>query len=96
MSVRTVSGSLSIRERLAIPPGAVATVKVVDTEGEVLAAHALPVDGVPADFSLTIDPELLTGDLFVWAFLRTEAGGWGTLELAPADGSQIELTRIED
>lgn len=96
MTVLSVSGSLSIRERIAVPPGAVATVKVVDGEGEVLAATALPAESVPVEFTVTIDEEFVAGELFVWALLRTEAGGWGTLELVPADESEIVLTRIED
>ncbi len=96
MSLVTCTGSLTIRERIAIPPGAVATVKVVDTAGEVLAATALEAEGVPVDFSVTIDPELANGDLLVWAMLRTEVGVWGTLELAAADQESVVLGRIED
>lgn len=96
MTLLTVSGSLSVRERVAIPPGGVATIKVVDGDGEVLAATAVPAESVPVDFSVTIDEEFVTSELFVWALLRTETGGWGTLELAPADQSEIVLTRIED
>lgn len=95
MTVLTVSGSLSMRERIAVPPGSVATVKVVDSEGEVLAATAVTVDQVPVDFSVSIDREFVTHELFVWALLRTEDGGWGTLELVPAQQSEIMLTRIE-
>ena len=43
----TVSGSVLFRERVAVPPGAIATVKLVDTDGEVLAAAALDASGVP-------------------------------------------------
>ena len=96
MSLMTVSGVLSVREKIAFPPGGVATVKVVDEQGEVLAATALPVDGVPVEFTLDIDDELVTSELFVWAFLRHEAGGWGTLELVPADLGTVDLTRIGD
>jgi len=97
MTLLTCSGSLTIRERIAIPPGAVATVKIVDDEGEVLAAAAIEVTGVPATYRLTIDPELATGELFVWAMLRTEAGAWGTLDLAAyAEDDLVVLTRIED
>lgn len=95
MGLLSVSGSVSIRERIAIPPGAVATVKVVDGDGDVLAATALTAEAVPVDFSVTIDEEFVTSELFVWALLRTEVGGWGTLELVPADQSEIVLTRIE-
>lgn len=95
MPLVTVSGSVSLRERIAIPPGSVATVKIVDATGEVLAATAVPVVGVPIDFELAVDDAFVTGELFVWALLRTELGGWGTLELEPAGQSTIMLTRIE-
>lgn len=95
MSLHTVSGSLHVRERIAFPPGGVATVKVVDNDGEVLAATALAADAVPVEFSLDIDEQLVSGDLFVWAFLRNENGGWGTLELVPADLGTVDLNRIE-
>lgn len=96
MPLITVSGALHVRERIALPPGGVATVKVVDEQGEVLAATALTADTVPVEFSLDIDDELVTGALFVWAFLRNELGGWGTLELVPADLGTVDLTRIGD
>ncbi|MFS0885712.1 YbaY family lipoprotein [Aeromicrobium sp. 179-A 4D2 NHS] len=94
MTVLTVSGALFVRERIAIEPDAVATVKVVDHEGEVLAATAVTASEVPVEFSVAIDPEMVDGDLFVWAFLRNGDAGWGTLELVPADEPEIELNRI--
>lgn len=96
MPVLTVSGSLSVRERIAIPPGGVATVKVVGADGEVLAATALEIEQVPLGFEVAIDPELVSGELFVWALLRTDVGAWGTLELVPADLETVVLTRIGD
>ncbi|MCD9154478.1 hypothetical protein [Aeromicrobium duanguangcaii] len=97
MALLTVSGSLLVREVSEIPPGAIATVKVVDDAGEVLAAAALEVDEAPAPFSVTLDDEMVRGDLFVWAFLRASDGsGYGTLELVPADLGTVELNRIGD
>lgn len=96
MPLMTVSGALSVREKIAIPPGGVATVKIVDADGEVLAATALEVEQVPVPFEVAIDPEVVSGDLFVWALLRTDVGAWGTLELVPADLETIDLTRIGD
>lgn len=96
MPLLTVSGALSVREKIAIPPGGIATVKVVDADGEVLAATALEVEQVPLGFEVAIDPEVVAGDLFVWALLRTDVGAWGTLELVPADLETIDLTRIGD
>ena len=74
----TVSGALFVRERIAVEPDSVATVKVVDHEGEVLAATAVAAADVPVEFSVAIDPALV----------------WGTLELVPADEPESELTRI--
>lgn len=97
--VLTISGTVTIRERIAVPPGAVATVKLVDTEGEVLAATATDAPGVPAEFVLHADPDLVTepGNLLIWAMLRTEVGVWGTTDLVPVDGDSttVLLTKIE-
>ena len=93
----SLSGTLSIRERIAIPPGAVATVKVVDSAGEVLAATAVEAGGVPVAWSVSIDPASVGDDeLLVWAALRTDVGWWGTLELAPVGKGEILLNRIPD
>jgi|GEM_PF-3251622 len=95
----TISGTVGIRERIAIPPGAVATVKVVDSDGEVLAATAIPADGVPVAWTLTVDPEIVPDQsrLLVWAALRTEVGWWGTLDLVPVDeADEILLSRVPD
>lgn len=95
----TLSGTVTIRERIAIPPGAVATVKVVDGQGEVLAATAVEAGGVPVEWSVAIDPATVTDEsrLQVWAALRTEVGWWGTLDLQPvAPGTEIVLTRVPD
>jgi len=96
MAVLTVTGSLSVRGEIAIEPDAVATVKVVDHEGEVLAATAVEVESVPVEFTATIDADIVSRDLLVWAFLRNGDAGWGTLELVPADEPEIQLTRIGD
>lgn len=100
MTVVEVTGSITIRERIAIPDGAVGTVKLVDAAGEVLAAAAIEVSGVPADFHLTVDPALIADPdgLLVWALLRSEVGGWGTLELVPVTGDRTDvvLTRLDD
>ena len=36
----TVTGTVYVRERISLPPGAIATIKLVDGEGEVLAGTA--------------------------------------------------------
>ncbi len=100
MSISTFTGSLTVRERIAIPAGAVATIKLVAADGEVLAATAVETPGVPVDFELSVDTDILeaTKKLRIWALLRTEVGAWGTLELAklPGDGEPITLSRIPD
>ena len=96
MALLTVSGSLFVRSDVALEPDAVATVKVVDHDGEVLAATAVEVESLPVDFSVAIDADLVSRDLLVWAFLRNGDTGYGTLELATADAGEIELSRIGD
>jgi putative lipoprotein len=99
-SVLTVAGTVSFRERIAVPPGAVATIKLVDTEGEVLAATAVEAPTVPADFSLHVDPGFVAepDQLLLWAALRTDAGVWGTTDLVPVEGEStaVLLTKIDD
>ena len=96
----TVTGNVFIRERIAVPPGAVATVKLVDTEGEVLAATATEAPGVPTEFALHVDPALVADPdkLLIWAMLRTEVGVWGTTDLVPVEGDStaVLLTKIEE
>lgn len=96
----TITGTVTFRERLALPPGAIASVKIVDTDGDVLAAAAVTADGVPTAFSLTIDAGLVpdTSKLFAWAALRSEAGVWGTTDLVRIKGDEPEivLTKIEN
>jgi putative lipoprotein len=96
----TVTGTVYIRERVSLPPGAVATVKLVDGEGEVLAGAAIESVAVPTEFTLTADPALApdADSLFIWAALRSEAGVWGTTELVPVadDANTVLLTKIED
>ena len=98
--VLTVTGTVLFRERIAVPPGAVATVKLVDTEGEVLAATAIDAPGVPAEFALSVDPTFVAdpAKLLIWAMLRTDVGVWGTTELVPVDGEStaVMLTKIDE
>lgn len=96
----TVTGTVSFRERVALPPGAIATIKLVDGEGEVLAGVAVESAAVPTEFTLTADPAFAPDpeQLFIWAALRSEVGVWGTTELVPVadDANAVLLTRIED
>ncbi len=99
MTLMTVSGSVSFRERIAVPPGAIATIKLVDTDGEVLAATAVDAPGVPAEFSVAVDSEFVAdpASLLIWAILRTDVGVWGTTELVPVEGdaTAVMLTKID-
>jgi len=96
----TVTGTVYFRERIALPPGAIATIKLVDAEGEVLAGTAVETGAVPTEFTLSADPALAPDpeQLFIWAALRSEVGTWGTTELVPVadDANAVLLTKIED
>lgn len=96
----TVTGTVYFRERITLPPGAIATIKLVDGEGEVLAATAIDSAVVPTEFTLVADPAFAPDpdELFIWAALRSEAGVWGTTELVPVDddATAVLLTKIED
>lgn len=96
----TITGTVFIHEPVTLPPGAIVTVKLVDNEGEVLAATAIGSAAVPTEFTLVADPAFApdADELFIWAALRSEAGVWGTTELVPLDGvaNAVPLTKIED
>jgi putative lipoprotein len=96
----TVTGTVHVREKISLPPGAIATIKLVDGEGEVLAGTAIEAVEVPAEFAVSADPAFAPDpdQLFIWAALRSEAGVWGTTELVPVtDGANtVLLTKIED
>jgi putative lipoprotein len=96
----TVTGTVDLRESASLPPGAIATIKLVDGEGEVLAGTAIEPDALPAGFTLVADPAFAPDpdSLFIWAALRSEAGVWGTTDLVPVadDAPAVQLTKIED
>lgn len=96
----TITGTVFIHEPVTLPPGAIVTVKLVDNEGEVLAATAIGSAAVPTEFTLVADPAFApdADELFIWAALRSQAGVWGTTELVPLDGvaNAVPLTKIED
>jgi putative lipoprotein len=97
----TITGTVTFRERVALPSGAIATIKLVDGEGEVLAGTAIESAAVPTEFTLVADPAFAPDpdSLFIWAALRSDVGVWGTTDLVPvADGAATDvlLTKIED
>lgn len=81
-----ITGAVTFRERIELPRGSIASVKVVNRKAEVLAAGAFEVFQVPHEFTLTIDkadaPD--PSKLSVWAVLRSEAGVWGTPDFVSA------------
>ncbi|MCW2839209.1 MAG: hypothetical protein JWR55_692 [Aeromicrobium sp.] len=95
----TVTGTVYFRERITLPPDAIATIKLVDGEGEVLAATAIDSAAVPTEFTLVADAAFAAdpASLFIWAALRSGAGTWGTTELVPVedDANAVLLTKIE-
>lgn len=84
-AICAVTGSIAFLEKIALPPGAVVSVRLVDVATSdapaVLAAAAIPVEAqVPVPYALTVDSDLLdpSGSLSVWARLRSEVGTWQT------------------
>lgn len=81
-----INGSVTFRERIELPRGSVASVKLVNRKAEVLAATAFEVFQVPMDFTLYVDradaPD--PSKLSVWAVIRSEAGVWGTPDFVSA------------
>ena len=69
----TITGTVFIHEPVTLPPGAIVTVKLVDNEGEVLAATAIGSAAVPTEFTLVADPAFApdADELFIWAALRS-------------------------
>jgi uncharacterized lipoprotein YbaY len=98
-NVLAVSGTVLFREKLAMPPGGVVTVKLVDATGEVLAATSVDAENGPTEFVLHADPADVADPtkLLVWARLRSDAGVWGTTDLVPiADpATEVVVTRID-
>jgi putative lipoprotein len=83
-TLRVVSGRVSFRERIALPPGAVVTVRVADVSradgpAVILAQNAIAVLGqLPVPFELAVDAADIDerADIAVWARLRSVVGTW--------------------
>jgi putative lipoprotein len=83
-TLHVVSGTVSFRERIALPPGAVVTVRVADVSradgpAVILAQNAIEVAGqVPVPFELAVDAADVDAraDIAVWARLRSTVGTW--------------------
>ena len=97
--VLAVSGTVLFRERMALPPGGVVTVKLVDTAGEVLAGTSVDAENGPTAFTLQADPVDVPDPsrLLLWARLRSDVGMWGTTDLVPVadDSTEVVVTRID-
>jgi len=107
--IRTVTGTVMFRERIALPPGAVVTVRFndvtrVEAPALVLAATAIPVEGqVPVPFSLSIDAADVAENALigVWARLRSEVGTWQSdaaypvLTRGAGDTAEVLVRRME-
>ena len=98
-NVLAVAGTVLFREKLAMPPGGVVTVKLVDSTGEVLAGTSVDAENGPTEFTLYADPADVADPrkLLLWARLRSDAGMWGTTELVPVadDPTEVVVTRID-
>lgn len=81
-----ITGSVTFRERIELPRGSVASVKLVNRKAEVLAATAFEVFQVPHEFTMYVDradaPD--PSKLSVWAVIRSEVGVWGTPDFVSA------------
>lgn len=95
-----ITGTVATRDDATARRGAVASVKLVDSDGEVLAATAVPAERLPVSFTLQADPafQTATGSLLLWAALRADADLWGTADLVPVTGDVVDLVldKIED
>jgi putative lipoprotein len=108
--VRTVTGTVSNRERIALPPGAVVTVGLsdvskADAPAVVLAQAAVEVTGqVPVPFQLSDDSADVDerASITVWARLRSEVGTWMTdahipvLTRGSADVADVTVRRVPE
>lgn len=91
--VVVVTGSVTYRERIALPPGAVLTVSVedvsrADAPATTLARTAVTVDGqVPVPFSVAIDAADIDprARVAVRARLRSSVGTWVSDTHHPVD-----------
>lgn len=92
--VLEVTGSVTLDDAEEVRPGAVLSVKLVDAEGEVLAATAASIDELPASVALYADPAQVARPdrLSLWALLRDGDTGWGTLELVRVTGDHTEIS----
>ena len=98
-NVFAISGTVLFREKLALPPGGVVTVKLVDNTGEVLAGTSVDAENGPTAFTVQADPADFPDPrrLLLWARLCSDAGVWGTTELVPVThgGTEVVVTRID-
>lgn len=87
-SAHTISGNVVYRERMLLPPGAIATVRLedvslADAPARVLAETSVPAHTSPTAFSLDYDPGLI------------EAGHTYALRAGITDSDQLMFTTTE-
>lgn len=102
-TLRTVTGTVAFLERIALPPGAVVTVRIADGSppGDtpvILGQVAFEMSGqVPTPFAVAIDAADVSVDsqLTVWARLRSAVGTWQSIDETPIptddDGGSVDL-----
>jgi putative lipoprotein len=109
-AVLRVTGTVSYRERVALPPGAVLTVRLsgvskADAPAVVLAQSAVEVTGqVPVSFERSVDSADVDehASIAVWARLRSEVGTWMTdthvpvLTRGAADVADVIVRRVPE
>lgn len=95
----TVTSTIALSDNVQFPEESALSVKLVDADGEVLAATAINPAETPSTVFLVADPALVAKPdrLFIWAALRAADDFWGTTELASVDGDEVDvvLTKIE-
>jgi putative lipoprotein len=95
----TITSTITLPDDAQFPAESALSVKLVDADGEVLAASALNPDETPTTMFLVADPALVASPdrLFIWAALRSADAFWGTTDLVPVAGDEVAvtLTKIE-
>lgn len=87
-TTRPVSGSLMIRERIALPPEAEIVLQLVDTSGAVLLSRSAPTGGAQSPFPFSLDAPQ-SGSLTFRAAIRVDdAFAWLSAPKTVAPGPE--------
>lgn len=81
----TLSGTVTYRQRIALPPDAVATVSLQDDAGGTIAETRVPADGrqVPLPFSLQVDRARIVAGADYRLHAKIRGGGCVLFETSP-------------